>query len=146
MTFELLLIVSSLYKKLTPNHKISSCRANKWKTDYISFYTDFDYHLQLKCKWPSGNMLGFDVMEASSNPIYNRYNLFNPSNHSPFFPCRLTASGRIEPGSSGHMWPGRETEYPFSPPPHRSCRRALNMVSIVTISFNIVSVACQVGN
>jgi hypothetical protein len=31
-------------------------------------------------------------------------------------------------------------------PPTASCRRALNTVSIVMISFNIVSVACQVGN
>jgi hypothetical protein len=27
----------------------------------------------------------------------------NPSSHGPFFPRHLTASGRIEPGSSGHM-------------------------------------------
>ncbi len=31
-------------------------------------------------------------------------------------------------------------------PPHRSCRRALDTVSIVGVRFNIVSVACQVGN
>ncbi len=31
-------------------------------------------------------------------------------------------------------------------PPHRSCRKALDTVSFVTISFNIVSVACQVSN
>ncbi len=31
-------------------------------------------------------------------------------------------------------------------PPHHSCRRALNTVSIVAVHFNIVSVACQVGN
>ncbi len=42
---------------------------------------------------------------------------FNPSSYGPFYPRRLTASGCIEPGSSGHMWPGRETAYPFSPPP-----------------------------
>ncbi len=41
----------------------------------------------------------------------------NPSSHGPFFPCHFMASGRIEPGSSGHMWPGSETAYPFSCPP-----------------------------
>jgi hypothetical protein len=30
--------------------------------------------------------------------------------------------------------------------PHHSCRRALDTVSFVMISFNIVSVACQVSN
>ncbi len=72
--------------------------------------------------------------------------VFNPSRHGPFFPCHVTASGHIEPGSSGHMRPGYETAYPFYPPPHCSFRRALNTVSIDTISFNIVYIACQVGN
>ncbi len=63
-----------------------------------------------------------------------------------FFPCHLTASGHIEPGSSGHMRPGHEMAYPFSPTPHHSCRKALDTVSIDTISFNIVYVAYQVGN
>jgi hypothetical protein len=70
----------------------------------------------------------------------------HPSRHGPFFPRQVTASGHIEPGSSGHMRPGRETAYPFSPPPHRSCCRALNTVSVDTIYFNIVYVACQVGS
>jgi hypothetical protein len=37
---------------------------------------------------------------------------------------------------------GREMAYPFSPPPHRSCHRALNKVSIDTISFIIVFLCC----
>jgi hypothetical protein len=70
----------------------------------------------------------------------------NPSRQGPFFPCHVTASGHIEPGSSGYMRPGREKAYPFSPPPHGSCCRALDTVSIDTLSFNIVYFACQVGN
>ncbi len=72
---------------------------------------------------------------------------FNPSSHSPFFPHHATASGHIEPGSLGHMRPGYEKAASSSLlPPHRSCRRALDTVSIDTISFNIVYVACQVVN
>jgi hypothetical protein len=72
--------------------------------------------------------------------------LINPSSHGPFFPRHLTPSGRIEPGSSGHMWPGPWDGVPLLPSPHHSCRRALNTVSIDTISFNIVYVAYKVGN
>jgi hypothetical protein len=71
--------------------------------------------------------------------------VFNPSSYGPFFLCHLMASGHIEPGSWGHMRPGHETAYPSSPP-HRSCHRALDTVSIDMISFNILFVACQVGN
>jgi hypothetical protein len=35
---------------------------------------------------------------------------------------------------------------PSSPPTHHSCHRALDTVSTYMISFNIVYVACQVGN
>ncbi len=68
--------------------------------------------------------------------------ILNLSCHGPFFPCHLTASGHIKPGSSGHMRPGRETPYPSSPIPHRSCRRVLDTFSIDMISFNIVYFAC----
>ncbi len=68
---------------------------------------------------------------------------FIPNSNGPFFQCHLTASGHIEPGSSGHMRPGREIAYPSSPPPHRNCCRALDTVSIDTISFNIVYILLQ---
>jgi hypothetical protein len=42
------------------------------------------------------------------------------------------------------MRPGCEIAYPFSLPSHHSCCRALDTVSIVMISFNIVYFACQV--
>ncbi len=71
---------------------------------------------------------------------------FNSSRHSLFFPGHVTASGHIEPDSSGHMRPVLETAYPFSPTPHRSCRRALDTFSIDIIKFNIVYVACKVSN
>jgi hypothetical protein len=63
-----------------------------------------------------------------------------------FFPRHLTASGHIEPGSSGHMRPGGEMAYPSSPSPHHICCRALDTFSIDIISFNYVYVARQVGN
>jgi hypothetical protein len=62
------------------------------------------------------------------------------------FTHHLTASGHIEPGSSGSMRPGRATAYPSSPTPHHSCCRALDTLFIDIISFNIVCVAWQVGN
>jgi hypothetical protein len=91
--------------------------------------------------WENG-----DVYSVQCNKRYLLHLKNSPSRHGPFFPCHVTASGHIEPGSLVHMRPGCETAYPFSPPPHHSCRRALDTVSIDTISFNIDYVACQVGN
>jgi hypothetical protein len=50
-------------------------------------------------------------------PWKTHSSIINPSCHGPFFPRHVTASGHIEPGSSGHMRPGRDMAYPFSPPP-----------------------------
>ncbi len=61
------------------------------------------------------------------------------------FPRHVTASGHIEPGSAGHMRLGREMGYPSTLPP-TVLVAGLDKVSIDTISFNIVYVACQVGN
>jgi hypothetical protein len=83
------------------------------------------------------------LREAAENIIFNKLTLVAMA---PFFPSHFTASGNIEPGSPGHMGPGRATAYPSSPPSHHSCCRALNTVSIDTISFNIVHVPCQVSN
>ncbi len=112
----------------------------------------FTYILSATEMWRSSSLI-FSAWSSEAPGFVDRYcmcrrrphlplKLFNPSSHSPSFPHHLTASGRIEPGSSGHMWPDRETAYPFSHPPHRSCRRALDTVSVDTISFNIVFVAC----
>ncbi len=71
---------------------------------------------------------------------------FNPSSHGPFFPRRLTASGRIEPGSSVHMWPGRETAYPFSPNPPPQLLQGPRHGLYRHNKFQYCFFACHVGN
>jgi hypothetical protein len=86
------------------------------------------------------------TLETQKYENFQRPNVLNPSSHGPCFPHHVTASGHIEPGISGHIRPGHETVYPFSPPPPPQFLQGPQNSLYDMISFNIAYVACQVVN
>jgi hypothetical protein len=77
--------------------------------------------------------------------IFTRIFTINPNSHSPFF--HIISLPQVTVNLLAQVkWDLAVRWHTPSPPPHCCCHRALDTVSNDTISFNIIYVACQVGN
>ncbi len=84
--------------------------AGHLKTDFYCWKEDTVLSREQGLLWHSRTLV--TVVHHCTN-VAGQYSCLKSSQST----LVATASGRIEPGSSDHMWPGCETTYPFSPHP-----------------------------